>query len=583
MSIAAKPRFRWQNVSRVLVPVGLLLIIGAGITAADPWFPLFPREPGRQITEFFLRSVLVGYVTLLLLIPLVLAASTWLLVRARRRERSRPLIARAALVCGSLALAVIGLELAAWAWLAWVHRIPRLPTEFPGSPPVENEISLVVIGGSSALGYPYDPALSVGQIVGWQLEKALPGRRVNVDIRAQLGKNLEEMHRGLAGLKRRPHALVVFSGHNEFLSRFESSRDAGYEEAPRGALLRCLYRVSLHSPLCLWIYEAARRHRLGGPPPPVNHHRLIDPPLFTPSEHLELLADFRLRLEAITEYCVRIGAVPILVIPPANESGFEPNRSVLPVRLSPKEREELTARFLAARQIEREAPRQSMERYRSLLIREPEFAEVHFRLARLLETAGELDRALSHYIQARDLDGFPVRCRSDFAQIYRDVAARHDCVLVDGPEFLRGRSSHGILGDELFHDAHHPTFAGHVAMAQAILDELFRLHALGLKQAEAPVIDLAECAAHFGVDSRVWAGACIKTGAYYKNLAGVRYDSTEREAKHLRFMKAGHDLQAGRTLPQNAGVPGIGVSPTESYRWDRWANEPAEKGGPHDQ
>jgi hypothetical protein len=575
MSIAVKPRFRWQNVCRPLVPVGLFLIIGAGMMAADPWFPLFPRETGQRITEIFLRSVLIGYLTVLLLIPLVLPASIWLVIRARERGQSRPLLARAALACGSLAVAIIGLELAAWTYLVWVHRIPRLPTALHRSPSVEEEISLVVIGGSSALGYPYDPVLSVGQIVGWQIEKALHGRKVSVDIRAQLGKNLEDMHRGLAQLRKRPDAVIVYSGHNEFLSRFETSRDAGYAEAPRGALLNRLYRVSLHSPLCLWIYEAVRKHRLGGPPPPVNHHLLIDAPLFTPSEHLELLTDFRVRLEAIAEYCVRIGAVPILVIPPANESGFEPSRSVLPVPLSPEEREALSQQFLSARAIERETPRQSIDRYRSLLDQQPDFAEVHFRLARLLESAGELDEARRQYIQARDLDGFPVRCRSEFAQVYCDVAARHDSILVDGPEFLRSRSTHGILGDELFHDAHHPTFAGHVALAQAIMDQLFQRRALGLgvDKAKAPLIDLAECAAHFGVNSRVWAGACIKAGTYYKHLAGARYDHAEREAKHLLFMKAGSDLQAGRTLPQTAGIPGIGLSPSLAFRWDWWVNQ----------
>ena len=95
-----------------------------------------------------------------------------------------------------------------------------------------------MIGGSSALGYPYNPTLSIGQIVAWQIEQALPGKRVVLDIRANLGKNTEEMHIGLANLKRRPDILIIYSAHNEFLSRFEDSRDAGYSEVPDGAILR---------------------------------------------------------------------------------------------------------------------------------------------------------------------------------------------------------------------------------------------------------------------------------------------------------------------------------------------------------
>jgi len=102
--------------------------------------------------------------------------------------------------------------------------------------------------------------------------QARPGRRVYLDIRANPGRNLEDMHKGLATLQRRPDALIVFSGHNEFLSRFETMRDAGYAEAPEGAFLHGLHRFSLRSPLCLWVYETVRKHRLGGPPPALNHH-----------------------------------------------------------------------------------------------------------------------------------------------------------------------------------------------------------------------------------------------------------------------------------------------------------------------
>ena len=324
-------QLRGRNVARWAWPLVLVSLLVAGLFAADAWLPLFPREPGRRLTELFLRSLLIAYMSVVVLIPLVLAVSVWLLIRARQRGQRRPMGARLALLCGSAGLAVLGLELAASAWLAWVHRLPHLPTDFPRSATVGDEVSLVVIGGSSAMGYPYDPTISIGQIVAWKLEQARPGRRVDLDIRANLGRNLEDMHKELATLRRRPDALIVFSGHNEFLSRFETMRDAGYAEAPAGAFLHGLYQLSLHSPFCLWVYETVRKHRLGGPPPALKHHLLIDVPAFTPSELLQILTDFRRRLEAIVGYCEQIGAVPILVVPACNESGFEPNEPSSPL------------------------------------------------------------------------------------------------------------------------------------------------------------------------------------------------------------------------------------------------------------
>ena len=307
--------FRWANVARGVWPFLLISLLAAGLYAADAWLPLFPREPGRRLTELFLRSILIVYMGALALIPLLLVVSIWIVIRARRRGQRRPFWARLGLLCGSAGLAVIGLELTASVWLAWTHRMPHLPTTFPHSATDQSRLSLIVIGGSSAMGYLYDPTISVGQIVAWKLQQAQPGRRVDLDIRASLGKNLEDMHKELASLKQRPDALIIYSGHNEYLSRFETHRDAGYSEAPEVSLLRPLYQLSLRSPLCLWVYEAVRHHRLGGPPPAINHHQLIDAPAFTPSEHLQIVTFFRRRLESIVAYCEQICTVPILIIP----------------------------------------------------------------------------------------------------------------------------------------------------------------------------------------------------------------------------------------------------------------------------
>ena len=347
----------------------------------------------------------------------------------------------------------------------------------------------LVVGGSSALGYPYSPMLSIGQIVGWQIEQALPETRVYVDIGANLGRNLEDQHQGLSAVKRRPDVVIVDSGHNEFLSRFDGSRDAGYAEAPAGPLLLGAYRLSLHSPLCRWIYETVRRHRLGGPPPLVNKHHLIDVPMFTPSEYFQIVTDLaparghhqllradRRRGDSGHSTGQRIGV-------------RAQSSNPLPDRLSTQRKSSYRALCRPGRSSPT-APEESMKQYRSLLAEQPDFAEIHFRLGRLLDKAGAYDEAHAHYIRARDLDGFPVRCRTEFAQIYRDVAARHDCILIDGPEFLRRMSRHGIVDDELIHDAHHPTFAGHLGLAQAIMNELYSRKALGLGRNRRP------CACH---------------------------------------------------------------------------------------
>ncbi len=126
------------------------------------------------------------------------------------------------------------------------------------------------------------------------------------------------------------------------------------------------------------------------------------------------------------------------------------------------------------------------------------------------------------------------------------------------------KSRHGIIDDELCHDAHHPTLASHLNLAQAILDQLHQRRALGLggAGARAPIINPAECAVpHFQIDSQVWAAVCVKAGIYFTHLGAARYDPAEREAKHLRFEQAAVQIRQGVRLPEEAGIPGVGLPP----------------------
>ena len=92
-----------------------------------------------------------------------------------------------------------------------------------------------------------------------------------------------------------------------------------------------------------------------------------------------------------------------------------------------------------------------------------------------------------------------MRCMTAFQDAYREVAARHDCVLVDGQALFHAIGPHGLLDEHLFMDAMHPSLEGQVALHR---ESLMRSGARGVRVAEgglAPRIDIAACAAHFGL------------------------------------------------------------------------------------
>jgi hypothetical protein len=423
------------------------------------------------------------------------------------------------------------------------------------------ETYLVVIGESSGRGEPYHPWLSVGQIVEWQLQRLLPSRRFKVDVLARPSLTLRDALERLRSLRRRPDAILLYSGHNEFYSRYSWARsvptDRGGDEIWSDGVLRRL----THCSSVFWLFDQARERQLRSYGPPRRVTRpLVDVPVCTPDESARIVSDFRRLLRHFATYCERIGALPMAVIPAGNDGGYPPARSSLDTETGDAERGAFVRDYLAARPLEAINPLGAIAAYRALLDRQPGFAETHFRLAKMLECCGEFREANTHYILARDLDRMPVRCPSSLQDVYHEVAAHHpSLVLVDGPRVLRAVSRHGSVDDELIQDGQHPTLIGHVAIAQDLLNQVVRRGALPeIAGSCAPTIDAAECAAHFGIDASRWVEVCHRAAHFYERAAYAHHDPTECLAKARRYAQAAEAIQSG-TPPEETHVPGVGI------------------------
>jgi hypothetical protein len=261
----------------------------------------------------------------------------------------------------------------------------------------------------------------------------------------------------------------------------------------------------------------------------------------------------------MVSYLEWIGAQVVLVIPPGNDVGFEPNRSFLSADTARAEREAFASEFLGARRSESASPGHAEEAYRRLLESQPRFAEGHFRLARLLEKRHRWDEAFPHYVAARDLDGLPMRMPSDFQQTYRDVAARHPrAMLVDGPAELHARADHGLIDDVYFTDGLHPSLNGYTILAQAILTNLHQRQVLGWPAtAPAAVVTPLDCAKHFRMDAKKWRDVCGYSAWFYNRTAFIRHDPAERLAKGARYGKAVRELESGASV-DSVRIPGLG-------------------------
>ncbi len=280
---------------------------------------------------------------------------------SRRKAGRRPRLVRCVAVAASLMIAVALAESVAGTYLAWLHRMPTLPSVRAASPNA-GDVRIVVVGESSAEGVPYRDWLSVGKVVAWQLRRAIPWRMFHIEVQARPGWTLEQMHQRLVESRSRPDAVIIYAGHNEFASRFGWSSDVPYyldEPAEPGEDAAGL--VGRYSPLTRLVSEMLERERVAAPPRP-RPRSLVDVPSHTPADRSARLADFRRRLEGMVAYCERVGALPVLVIPPGNDAGFEPSRSILPPETPRAERESFAREVVSARELEANNPAESIER-----------------------------------------------------------------------------------------------------------------------------------------------------------------------------------------------------------------------------
>ena len=293
---------------------------------------------------------------------------------------------------------------------------------------------------------------------------------------------------------------------------------------------------------------------------------LVDQPVCTAEEYEAILGDFRRRLEEIAAYCDGIGTLPIFVIPACNDGGYDPSRSVLAPETPRAEREAFAREVVRARELEHTDADAALRLVRELVARHPEFAETQYRLARLLEQAGDRGEARRHYILAREGDGLPLRCPESFRRAYREVAAMYPSViLVDGPAVLEAASPDGIADDRLLHDAQHPNIRGYAALAQDLLGQLRDRRAFGWPEGAgtSPVED-EECIRHFGIDAGRWAEVCRQEAWFYEITAYIRYDPAFRLERCEDYRRAAKAIRAGRD-PREAGIPGWGIRPPDPY------------------
>jgi hypothetical protein len=295
-------------------------------------------------------------------------------------------------------------------------------------------LRIFVQGESSAAGFPYGRWASPAALLQQRLQRAYPGRNVEV-INTAMAAVTSYVLLDFADeiIAQQPDAIVIYTGHNEYLgvggvgSSLVSSRSPTLTRAV-SALRR------------LHLYRALEKawSSFGTGPDPLSKH------------------DGTLMSRVVAERSIPLGS-------PLYEMGLVQFRGNLD-RLLRKYRAAGVPVFIGTLA--------SNERDQPPFVSAPAAAgsasaAQRYEHARELDRAGRFEEARAEYIAAKDRDELRFRAPESFNALIRELAAADGATLVDVRGALAAAARNGIIGSDLMLEHVHPNVEGYFRLAAA--------------------------------------------------------------------------------------------------------------------
>ncbi|MFP8879682.1 MAG: tetratricopeptide repeat protein [Myxococcota bacterium] len=373
-----------------------------------------------------------------------------------------------------------------------------------------NVYRIFCLGGSTTFGRPYNDATS---FCGWLrvlLPIAAPARRWELINAGAIGYGSYRVAAVAEEIARyEPDALVVYTGHNEFLERQTYEQLFGSPSLlldSRDALSRTRTYTALKGLVAMVRGQELREpmQRVAGPEQAREVlDQSIGPDAYERNDRVarDVMEHFRRNLMRIARAARAADAAAIFIVPASNLRDSSPFKSVGDAAVSRADQQQRDSLLAAARRDRNrgrsEAALASMARAVAL---DPRHADSQYLYGHLLYDAKRYREAAEAFRLARDEDICPLRAASPVLESIREVARGHGAGLVDFARSLERRSEHGIAGENYFFDHVHPTIEANRLIALGVIDAL---RALGVVEPDRGKTEAAIAAAAAVVEARV--------------------------------------------------------------------------------
>ena len=363
-----------------------------------------------------------------------------------------------------------------------------------------SSLRVVIMGGSTAAGFPYGRFGSPAGMLQYQLIAMYPERDIEVISVAMSSVNsyaLRDIADEVAAIN--PDAVIIYSGHNEYLGVMGVGSNYSLADSYATNLLFLKLKDLRLFQLLQWLLTSDPTKNSGE-----ESSKIYSDPISSQgartvmakmAKERNILFDSDLYQAGLDQFANNLQAIINTFthhkIPVVIGNLVANEKSLVPFQSSPKEAPSL-AQLLATDSITNDkltneklsAAKQNIESF-------PTSADAHYALGQLyLDGAGDLttetrhQTALSHFRRALDLDSLRFRAPTAFNDIIQQTRNVRGVTVADVEAKFRQHSQFGIIGEELLLEHVHPNVKGYELLSEVLLESL--LEALQLPSEKAP-------------------------------------------------------------------------------------------------
>ena len=324
---------------------------------------------------------------------------------------------------------------------------------------------IVVVGGSTVLGFPYPPELSFPRQIEILLNQQNSHERfeiINVGMVAINSFSVADVVKQSVAMQ--PDLIIVHTGHNEFYGPEGVSSTTATAFRSQFSLAAKARRLRLYQLIASGFVDepSDQKDLMAELPASVTIPR--EGPAFKRAEQY-----YRENLERIVATASSAKIPIVLTTVASNLSGHSPVSFHLPEQLAADELERWRAFFDRGRQLTvAKLWQEALDQLKHAEAISNDSSLLHYRMGQCLEALERYPESREEFELARDLDGCRFRAPGSFRGIVRDVAtqtAHSNVFFFDSAEQLAVEAGPAALGSSYFLEHVHYNLDGHRRLA----------------------------------------------------------------------------------------------------------------------